>query len=214
MSTRPTAANGATNYDALTSLLPRRGIENTEIALEHHDDDVSAISAHTLNEMYTDEIRLLGLNDSRNSDGDNNNNDSGNNHSNINVNPNANVNINISPNANNSNHNKDNTCSTPTYYEYGKENISDVGSHLSMKSSSETTEFESIWRTKSAGSPSSNSNADNCNTANRDSNPNCGPIYRDKRFTRNRETKRSPMTRSPFATIDENDLLYIDEEEI
>jgi len=205
-----------TDYDFITSLLPRKGIENTEIAVEHHDDDVSAISAYTLNEMYANEIHQVALANSKAKQQHSNNNSSSDNNNNnnraddrTNGNHGVSLGVNINAHGNSNNYNNNNTCLTPTYDEYGKENISDVASHLSMMSSSETTEFESIWRTKSAGSPSSKSNADNCNAnvVRRDSTS--GLICRDNRYARNREIKRSPLT-----LIDENDLLYVDEEEI
>ena len=151
-------------YRERTSIVPNRDIEYTEIAVTHFDDDVSAISARTLNEMYDDEMRKLAIANAKN---------------------------------------KKNAIHQSTF-EVEKENISDESSHISQKSSG-TTEFESIWRTKSNGSPTNRNNADNCRAIVRRDLKN-GSICRQGRLWE--------LKRSTFATINENDSLYVDEEEI
>ena len=135
-----------------TSSIPRR--EDTEIAVMKHDDDVSAISAHTLNEMHRKEIvRMLMMNQMK--------------------------------------------ATTEEHF------IEEAASRVSFISS-ETSDFPSIWKAKSIGSPL-NSNADNYHSVYRRE-KHIDPHYRD-------DIRRH---HSHFATIDEysNDSLYVDEQEI
>jgi hypothetical protein len=149
------------SYVDRTSILPRP-IENTEIiAVENLNDDVSAISAQTLNEMYADELRLKAIT-------------------------------------------KVHQKKYPSMHTgMGKENIPEEDSLLS----SDSTDFESIWRSKSNGSISYGK-ADN-RRANTKKGLQNASICRDSRYTKQRELKKNP-----FATIDENDSLYVDEQEI
>jgi hypothetical protein len=188
-----------------TSILPHRNIENTEIEV-HHDDDVSAISAHTLDDMYDKEIRLQQIALAK-----------------------ANLkNLNRQPSA----HSVPEPVSVPVPgplpVSDGKENATTTAEEDSFLSE-DTTEFESIWRTKSLKSPQDNSsNVDNYHSSavkgssknnskgnshsHNHGNSNSDSIRRDSRISRSR--KRELLKRSPFATIDENDSLYVDEQEI
>lgn len=46
-------------YDQRTSILPDRNIQATEISILDQDDDVSAITARTLNELYNEEMQRI-----------------------------------------------------------------------------------------------------------------------------------------------------------
>lgn len=148
-------------YDMSTSLALQR--QNTEIVVVQTDDDISAISAHTLNEMHRKELRQKQRK----------------------------AIMSQKP-------------FSPVNYP-GKENMS-TNSYISELSEC-TTEFESIWKARSFGSPA-NSNADNYHSVNRGDLRCNSSINRDNQLQRQRETRR------PFATIEENDSLYIDEQEI
>lgn len=151
------------NLAASTCIVPKR--ENTEIAVSNCDDDVSAISAHTLNEMYKEELQRLQLQQIQN--------------------------------AKNAQMQNKNSAPAPL--------ISPVSDSISPRSS-DTTEFESIWKTDSAGGSPSNSNVDNYHSdMKRDLSVNSGSIYRESRLQ---------GQSAQFATIDENDSLYVDEQEI
>ena len=129
-----------------TSIVPQR--EYTEIAVvQHQDDDVSAISAYTLDEMHYEEMQQLAM-----------------------------------------------------LRQHNVLSRDDAASHISQKSSG-TTEFESIWRTKSRGSP--NHNTDDKRHLSK------GAIYRDSCVSRRKGLKKSSIT-----TIDEDNSLYVDEQEI
>lgn len=151
-----------------TSIVPKR--ENTEIAVTNCDDDVSAISAHTLNEMYREELQRLKLQQIQNV----------------------------------KNAQMQNTISRLSPL------VSPASDSISPRSSG-TTEFESIWKTDSVSGSPSNSNVDNYySDVRRDPDINSGSIYRDTRINRQKDQLKS----TPFATIDENDSLYLDEQEI
>ena len=148
-----------------TSMLPNGYIENTEITFPEHDDDVSTITARTLNEIYKEEMQ-------RKSD--------------------------------KTSDQIDNIVSSLISDENKEVTVLEDATHISTKSSG-TTEFESIWRTKS--NLSSNRNADNNHCEAQRENIKSG-IYRQSL------ARLQGINCDQFSTIEEDDSLYMDEQEI
>ena len=193
-------------FDRMTTIEPARKImEETEISFTHQEDDVSVITSRTLNELCieTEESRRLAAEqqemlrkaaeqlDMRRIAAER-----------IEAEKEEQRRIAMEQHNYIDEEEEDSILSSEEENEI--EEIMEDATHISAKSSG-TTEFESIWRTKS--NLSSNRNADNNHFAMVNASGTKSGIYRQK------QGNLQHISRAHFSTIDEN-TLYINEQEI